>query len=211
MPARLLRGHVADGPHDGAFLRLRRFDRAGVAFEGHVLGEAEIEDLHEPVAGDHHVLGFQVPVDDAGFVSAGEPARDLASDLEQTPVGKRPRERRFAERPAFDELHRDVGDRALLAHLVYGHDVRVVQGRSGAGLPLEATNLDGVRRDCLGQDFQGHVPQQSRVPRPVHLSHPARAELPENLVAAEPAAAPRRGAAFPAHRLCTDSVETPAA
>ncbi len=70
--------------------------------------------------------------------------------------------------------------------------------------------LRGVGRYALGQDLQGDVPRQARVPRAIDLSHAARAELPPDLVAADPAAGLRRGGgALLTHRLCTDSVETP--
>ena len=36
--------------------------------------QAEIEDLHQPVVADHHVLGLQVAMDDSGLVAAAMPA-----------------------------------------------------------------------------------------------------------------------------------------
>src|SRR5215471_19337660 len=45
---RLLRRHVADSSHDGAFLGQRRLLGSGTSFEGHPLCQAEIDDLDRP-------------------------------------------------------------------------------------------------------------------------------------------------------------------
>jgi len=72
LPARLLRGHVARGPehdsragHGGHCRRVRPGNRGG----GMMLpGQAEVEQLHAPVAGDEDVFRLQAAVDDALFV-----------------------------------------------------------------------------------------------------------------------------------------------
>ena len=82
--------HVADGPEDRARLvagapssaaprappRRSRLDE---------LGQAEVQDLDEPVLGDHHVLGLQVPVHDARLVRLGQAVGDLRRRVEELP------------------------------------------------------------------------------------------------------------------------------
>ena len=63
---------------------------APVAASGAQLGEAEVEDLHEAVARDHHVLGLQVAMDDPGFVGLGQPLGQLHTDVEHVAGGERP-------------------------------------------------------------------------------------------------------------------------
>ena len=51
--------------------------------------------------------------------------------------------------------------------------------------PLEPRERVGIGRDGLRENFDRHVAIQLRVPRPLHLSHPARADRRENLLRAE--------------------------
>ena len=100
--ARLLGRHVPDGAHHDTGGGVGRARRAGPgrhlreALAGRPiraapvaaqLGEAEVEDLHVAVARQHHVLGLEVAVDDAGGVGAGEPVGQLAGDVEH-PAGR---------------------------------------------------------------------------------------------------------------------------
>jgi hypothetical protein len=55
---------------------LRRRHRIGRRREG-PLRDAEVEDLHDPVVADHHVLGLHVAVHEAGGVRGRERARHL--------------------------------------------------------------------------------------------------------------------------------------
>jgi hypothetical protein len=64
-------------------------------------------------------------------------------------------------------------------------DVRVVERGEHLRFPLEARQAIRVQREGLGQDFQRDVASELRIPRPVHLAHPARAEQVQNLVRAE--------------------------
>ena len=52
-------------------------------------GQAEVEDLHQPVVGDHHVLRLEVPVHDAGRVSGRHARGDLAGDRQER-LGRQP-------------------------------------------------------------------------------------------------------------------------
>ena len=70
----LLRRHVAHRAHDRARLGAccRRLS-AGAGRAVGQLGQAEVEDLHEAVAGEEDVLRLEIAVDDPLLVSGGEP------------------------------------------------------------------------------------------------------------------------------------------
>ena len=59
------------------------------------------------------------------------------------------------------------------------------EGSHRAGLLLEAAAAFRIGRRFDGQDLDGDVPAQARVPGLVDLSHPARADGRKDLVRAE--------------------------
>ena len=64
----------------------------------------------------------------------------------------------------------------------------MIQGAGGASLPLESLQPFRVVRENRRKNLDRHVPMQSRVSRPVDLSHPACANYAENLIGTEPVA-----------------------
>ena len=68
---------------------------------GTQLGDAEVEDLHAPVAREEDVLRLQIAMDDALLVRGGEALRDLQRDVDGLARRKRARVRagRAASRP----------------------------------------------------------------------------------------------------------------
>ena len=151
------------------------------------LGEPEVEDLHEAVARQHHVLGLEVAVDDAGRVRPGQPLGQLAADVQDLPDRQRllgPNQ--VAQRRAIDELHDGEGQPGRLADLVDGDDVGVVERRGRARLLGESAEAVRDRGEGLGQELDGDVAAEVEVPRTVDLTHAPRAQLVEELVPAEP-------------------------
>ena len=171
--AGLLRRHVPDGPHHRAGLRGLRGRGVGdlVRLLLEELGEAEVEDLEGPVLRDHHVFGLEVPVDDPGRVRLGEAVRELVAQVEQPPRRQGSGAEDLAQRPAVDELHRDVDGVSLSPDVVDRDDVRMVERRGRARLLLEALLAVRVGRELRRQHLDGDLAPQTRVARPVHLSH----------------------------------------
>jgi hypothetical protein len=107
-------------------------------------GDAEIEELDDvglPCAVcENHVIGLQIPMNDALLVGLLERARDLPHNLEHAI-------RRhlsaffdgFGERLSGDEFHRDV-ERAVRggAEVVHLDGVRVLELRNGPAFSVEA-------------------------------------------------------------------------
>ena len=63
--------------------------------------------------------------------------------------------------------------------------------RDGPRLDLEAGEGAGIAPNVVRQNLDGDVAPEPRVPRPVDLAHPARAERGEDLVGAETGARPQ--------------------
>ena len=78
---RLLRRHVGDRAEHGARCRVRR-GRSAVGERANELGEPEVEDLHESVARDHHVLRFEIAMHDPSLVRGGETVGDFHRDAQ---------------------------------------------------------------------------------------------------------------------------------
>ena len=116
-PLRLLGGHVGHGSHDDTLSGQRpdvgRVVGAPVAQPRLDAREAEVQDLHEPLARDHHVLGLQVAVHDALRVRGRQRGRQLRRDLDQPLGGERGPSDQRAHALAVHELHDDVVVRRL--------------------------------------------------------------------------------------------------
>jgi hypothetical protein len=122
-------------------------------------------------------------VDDAGAVRLGKSLGDLDGEIEQAPGGQRlARGQELPQRLSLHELHRDVERPLGFADVVDRQDVRVVQGRRRAGLLLEAEASRAILGDGLRQHLDRDLAAELRVPRPVHLAHPSRAERRDDLV-----------------------------
>src|SRR6266540_5859223 len=92
------------------------------------------------------------------------------------------------QRLALEKFHDQKLDFTLSTDVVERADVRMGELRDCFRFPLETlTNLLG-RGEPLRQDFDRYGPPEPRVPSPVHLAHPARAERREDLVRAQPGA-----------------------
>ncbi|MEK7408746.1 MAG: hypothetical protein AAB225_27080 [Acidobacteriota bacterium] len=83
---------------------------------------------------------------------------------------------------AFEELHDDERLALELVDAVDGADVGVVQRRGGAGLALEALQHEGVLGKPWWQEFQGYLPPQPAVLRPLNDTHAAAAERIQDAV-----------------------------
>ncbi len=196
LPARLLGRHVAGRAHDRSRFG-RRGDRGRK--DGGVLGrrlgqlgQAEVEDLDVAVLRDHQVLGLQVPMDDAGAMRLGQSLGDLDGKIEEPARRQRlSRSEQLAERLSLDELHGDVQSAVGLADVVDGEDVGVVQRGGGARLLFEALSSPVVPGHRRGEHLDRDLAAELGVLRPVHLTHPARAQRRDDLVGSE--AATRRG------------------
>src|SRR5687767_9302774 len=65
----------------------------------------------------------------------------------------------------------------MLADVVYGADVRMIDRRSGASFAIEPLSECGVRGKRVGQKLERHLAAESRILSAIHDTHTA---MPEN-------------------------------
>ena len=163
---RLLGRRVAGGAE-------HRARRLGPARLGERAGQAEVGDAHDAVLVEQEVRGLDVAVQDAARVRVLERGRDVAPD----PRGLGDGEVRLLveDRPqaaALEQLEHHERD-VVLAPVVDGDDVRVVERRRDLGLGAEAAEERGVLGERGVQDLDRDAAPQAGVLGEVHA--PARA------------------------------------
>jgi hypothetical protein len=152
--------------------------------------------------GDEDVGRLDVPVDDALPMGGTQPVGDLDRDLKEDLRGQRTAGDALLERLALQSFHAQEGLALMVADVVDGADVRMVERRGGARLALEA--LPGVRlvESISGQELERNEPTEPRVLGFVDLAHASGANLRDDLVvqdglADHRSALIRRGATLP--------------
>jgi hypothetical protein len=182
----LLRRHVAHRAEDGAGSRSGQIHLqrvlAGIGHRRHDLRQAEVENLHVPVAGDHDVLGLEIAMHDAALMRGGEAVGDLGGDVEDGAHRHRALLDDRSQIAPFDVLHDDEGRAVVGADLVDRHDVRMIERGGGTRLLREARQrvlLRGEpRREHLDRDFAPEL----RIACDKDFAHAARADRAEHFV-----------------------------
>ena len=112
LPACLLRRHVRGRADHGSRIGLqdgaRRVGASQLRCRRRELRQPEVEHLHEAVGPEHHVLGLDVAVNDAGGVRGAQRGSNLNRDVERLADRQPCRGEPLPERLALDVLHRDV-------------------------------------------------------------------------------------------------------
>ena len=139
-------------------------------------GKAEIRELRTAIAGDEHVGGLDVAMNDPVVVRELEGVTDLRGQLQG--LGRRellvPDE--AVEVRAIHKLHDEVETAAgHLAEVVDRHDTGMVQAREQLRLALEAGDKGLLLRLCQfrGQHLDGHGALQLDLHRLVNGPHAA--------------------------------------
>ena len=164
--------------------RGRELRRAGDRHRGlHEAGDAEVDHLHPVVRGEHHVQRLDVVVDHVSLVRGDQRGTDLLRDLQGAAGCQRTvRAQMRGQRRPFDPLHHQVEVVLVEAAVVQGDHVRVVDLRGGDGFAVEALGDVGGDGVVQGQELDGHVPAELAIPAGPDLTHPAPAELRDQLV-----------------------------
>jgi hypothetical protein len=123
-----------------------------------VPGEAEVGDLHRPVRRQKDVAGLEVAVDDAGAVRRVHGVRERGRDGRGVSRGLGHAREFLRQRPAVDELHREVRPPVELADVVHLDDVRVSQRRDCFGFPREPHHLGAARVRAREEHLDRHQP-----------------------------------------------------
>ena len=149
--------------------------------------EAEVHDARAAVGADHHVVGLEVAVDEAGAVGRGEAAGGGEEDREDLRERARALGEPGAGGEAVDELHGDEEAVALVqADVVDGDDVGVGELGEAAGLAEHAGAL--VLAGAGEEELEGDLAVELGVVCGVDGAHAPGPEQPEDHIAADEAA-----------------------
>ena len=178
LAAQGLRGHVGRRPQGHAGLR-----------DARALGQLrqpEVEHLDLAAVGEDDVLGLDVTVQDARFVSPLEGACDLDREPQGLRDRKRPRRDTARERVALVVGQHEVGA-ALVGgpDLVQRADVGMIDGGDGTGLDEEALLGIEVARQVRREELEGDRAAQTGVLCAVDDAHATAPDLLEDPVAAD--------------------------
>ena len=91
----------------------------------------------------------------------------------------------LSERAAFDELHAEKRTPVLLAHLVNGNDIRMVEPGGGLGLGTESLHLPLAGELAGEHQLECDHAIKGQIARPIHHTHTAVGDLLEQVVAAQ--------------------------
>jgi hypothetical protein len=146
-----------------------------------------LRDLAPLLAGDRdqqHVLRLEVAMDDAAPMRRRQRGGYLVDDGHGAPDVHRAVARELGrEVVPLEELHGE--ERLPLGRLVevdHVHDVRVAQRRRDLRLAPKPPPQRRVQRPLPREHLDREAAGQPRVPRLVHLPHPARAHAADDLV-----------------------------
>jgi hypothetical protein len=144
--------------------------------------DAEVQELDQVVARQHHVRRLQIPVDDAGAVRGDQSARDLEPDVQEFFDRQWPAQESMLERLSLDEFHDEEVLSLPFADIMNVADVGMVQRRNGTRFAFEPRAGLGVALELCSQRLQRDRASQPDVTRSVYLAHPAGADELEHLV-----------------------------
>jgi len=154
-------------------------------FRREALRESKVEDLHAIALEEHHIVRFEIAMNDAFAMSGGERFTDLRADPNRAREWKALTALELVdERLAAQELHHDVQHAVIgLPEIEDRHDRRVLQPTRQPRLaqkPLrDRTDRRELRMDHLDRDLA----IDRELPAAIHGAHAAIAEHATDLVA----------------------------
>jgi hypothetical protein len=119
---------------------------------------------------------------DAFLVCGSESGGDLLRILNGPGHGQRALIELRAQLFAFEQFHHDERRALVIADVVDGRDVWVIERGGGLRFLLEAAHTLGIRRQFSRQQFERDFALEARVFGQPDLAHPARAEWGKNFI-----------------------------
>jgi len=159
---RLFRTHVLDGAHHDAGLShgLGRGLSPTLPEARSQLGETEIKDLEAALGVDHEVRRLDVAVRDPLSVGGGKGIGKPCTEIDDLSGGQRRPRHPVVDALAVHVLHGDEVDTFSLSDIIDVGYARVVEGRGGTCLILEATPTILALGTCRRQDLERHHPAE---------------------------------------------------
>ena len=182
--ARLFGRHVADrAQHDargragGMRHGLRQFGPVGPL----QLGEPEVDDLHAIGVAHHDVLGLEIAMHDARGMRLRETLGYLLGDVGEPSRRQPAGGQQVAQGLALHPFHDHEGHAGLMANVMDGQDIGMVQGRSRLGFLLETTQTISIG-EIGWEDLDRDPAIEAGIERAVDLTHAACPERTEDLI-----------------------------
>ena len=194
LTACLFRGHVRDRPRDEAVCAERRLCRVVRGERGSrqiEFGKTEVEQLHQAIGPDHHILGLDVAVNDSGAVRSGKTGGHLHCEIEdfedRQPIAIQP----IAEGRPLDKLHRDEQPAVVgVAQSVDCADVWMIQGGRRTGFLLQCRDARGICGQVRRQELYRDLPAEAEISRKPDLTHATCGDFLKDFVVGEASAEP---------------------
>jgi hypothetical protein len=165
----LLGGHILGCPHQYSGPRqLNLVTRPS---------DPKVRDLGPPVRGEQYVARLDVAMDHAAGVGIVQGGGQFPNDPEAFCVANPSRLESLMQGATLQMLHSNVVYSLLLAYIVDGDYVGVIEPGCRAGLSLKASQEFGLMPEVRGEYLQGDVALQGRLPGQVDNSHPATPKL----------------------------------
>src|SRR5260370_17584299 len=149
------------------------------------LCQTEIENFRVAARRYENIRGFNVAVDDALSVCRIERVGDFHGEFEKFVDGNRPPGDSFTQCLPCQQFHYDEGLPIVLADVVDGAYVRMIQRRSGASFRLEAAKALAIGAVKSGENVDGTGPVETSGARTIYLAHAARAQRRLDLIRPE--------------------------
>ena len=184
--AQLLRRHVGDRAEHHARRgdqQFRRRAQHGLRRLRHLhLRETEVEHLHQTALGLYEVAALDVAMDDVAAVRFVERIGNLRGDVDGFRNRHRAARDPVRQHFAFDVLHGDEEQVAMLDELVGDRDVRRSQHGGRARLAQQPGTAVGIALAIGVEELQRDLPAEPRVLGDVDLARAARPEPLVNVV-----------------------------
>ena len=150
-----------------------------------MFGQAEVRDARLVEGIEQHVRWFEVAVERAALVRILNGLGDKAHVLRRLGGGQRFFADERGQVLSLDIFHREVVLTIVLAHLVDGHDVGVMQIGRRLGLRQEALQRGGIGQLARQNHFYRHNAVETHLPGLVDHAHSASSDFLQQLVIAE--------------------------
>src|SRR5262249_20501453 len=146
---------------------------------------SKVEHLHISVRPEHDVLRLDVAMNNSRLVSGGERTRDLDSDVDSFTQLYRSAGQTLTQRLAFDQFAGDIMNRAILADLVNGQDVWMIEPYYCVRFLLKPLQVLRIASKTYGQQLECGLAARDNIGGQINFAHPAGADSLGNFVVTE--------------------------